>query len=277
MAETRKDAELNLEEEMSVEHNSRSESLSTDVAETGNNMCSRSESLSTDVAEMGNNMCSRSESLSTDVADTENNVQVEWSQYECQYLDFTPKSLINGEYNVVVTSLKEGFSTVEAFINEEFGSVISPEQTKRGLEAIQALVVEKLDTRFDKLESYLLRNVFSIPGDLVLPEDRVQVMHPITPEEDVQLEADMEQLRKQITAIRYANEYAKQQITEIDNLQKHADVTHSYLQRLENSASDAGVLGMKDSLSFVLNKMEELMTNANELQEQNTVDTDSPT
>lgn len=37
------------------------------------------------------------------------------------------------------------------------------------------------------------------------------------------------------------------------------------------------VLGMKDSLSFVLNKMEELMTNANGLQEQNTVDTDSPT
>jgi hypothetical protein len=51
------------------------------------------------------------------------------------------------------------------------------------------------------LQYYLLRNVFSIPEDLVLPEDKVQMTHPTTAEEDAQLEADMEQLRKQITAV----------------------------------------------------------------------------
>lgn len=40
--------------------------------------------------------CSES-SLSTVAADTENDiVQGELSEYECQYLGFTPKSLING-------------------------------------------------------------------------------------------------------------------------------------------------------------------------------------
>lgn len=40
--------------------------------------------------------CSES-SLSTVAADTENDIiQGELSEYECQYLGFTPKSLING-------------------------------------------------------------------------------------------------------------------------------------------------------------------------------------
>jgi hypothetical protein len=43
-----------------------------------------------------------------------------------------------------------------------------------------------------------------------------------------------------IFQIRFANEYAKQQVAEIDDLQKHADVTLSYLQRLESSAADGG-------------------------------------
>lgn len=51
--------------------------------------------LEEDVAEQPST-CSES-SLSTVTADTENDmVQGELSEYECQYLGFTPKSLING-------------------------------------------------------------------------------------------------------------------------------------------------------------------------------------
>ncbi|XP_062589955.1 uncharacterized protein LOC134251570 [Saccostrea cucullata] len=220
---------------------------------------------------------SRSESASTYTTDTQSVLQGEGSEYECQYLGFTPKSLINGEYNAVITSLKEGLSTMEAFINEEFGSAISPEKTKQALETVQSVLVEKLDKRFDQLESYLLRNVFNIPEDLVLPEDRVQMTHPTSPEEDSQIEADMEQLRTHITAVRYGNESVRQQITEIDNLQKHADSTLLYLQKLESSASDTGVLGIKDSLSFVLDKTKDLMSSVNGLQDQRTKTLDSLT
>ncbi|XP_061163772.1 uncharacterized protein LOC133172934 isoform X2 [Saccostrea echinata] len=220
---------------------------------------------------------SRSESASTYTTDTPSVVQGEGSEYECQYLGFTPKSLINGEYNAVITSLKEGLSTMEDFINEEFGSAISKEKTKQALETIQSVLVEKLDKRFDQLESYLLRNVFNIPEDLVLPEDRVQMTHPTSPEEDSQLETEMEELRKHITAVCYANECVRHQITEIESLEKHADSTLLYLQKLESSASDTGVLGIKDSLSFVLDKTKDLMSAVNGLQDQRTKSIDSPT
>lgn len=50
-------------------------------------------------------------------------------------------------------------------------------------------------------QSYLLKNVFTIPEDVVLPEDRVQITHPLSLEEDRQLDTEMEQLRKHIIAV----------------------------------------------------------------------------
>lgn len=50
-------------------------------------------------------------------------------------------------------------------------------------------------------QSYLLKNVFTIPEDVILPEDRVQMTHPLNPEEDRQLDTEMEQLRKHIIAV----------------------------------------------------------------------------
>ncbi|XP_022324613.2 protein MIS12 homolog [Crassostrea virginica] len=219
-----------------------------------------------------------SDSISAGAVDTGCNVGLgEWSEYECQYLGFTPKSFTNGGYNAVITSLKEGLSTMEAFINEEFGTFISQEKTKQALEKIQSVLVEKLDKRFDQVERYQLRNVFNIPEDLVLPEDSVQMTHPLAPEENQQMEKDMEELRKHILAVRYGNECARQQINEIENLQKHADSTLLYLQQLESSITDAGVLGIKDSLSFVLDKTKELMSAVNGLGDQRRGTTDSNT
>ena len=53
------------------------------------------------------------------------------------------------------------------------------------------------------LQRYQLRNVFNIPEDLVLPEDSVQMTHPLTPDENQQREKDMEELRKHILAVRF--------------------------------------------------------------------------
>lgn len=53
------------------------------------------------------------------------------------------------------------------------------------------------------LQRYQLRNVFNIPEDLVLPEDSVQMTHPLAPEENQQMEKDMEELRKHILAVRF--------------------------------------------------------------------------
>lgn len=50
-------------------------------------------------------------------------------------------------------------------------------------------------------QSYLLKNVFTIPEDVILPEDRVQMTHPLSPEEDRQLDTEMDQLRKHIIAV----------------------------------------------------------------------------
>lgn len=210
--------------------------------------------------------CSES-SLSTVAADTENDiVQGELSEYECQYLGFTPKSLINGVYNAVITNLREGLTHMEAYINEGYGTTITPEKTKQAMETIQSVLVEKLDKKFDHVESYLLKNVFTIPEDVVLPEDRVQMTHPLSPEEDRQLDTEMEQLRKHIIAVRYGNECVRQQVSDIENLQKHADNTLLYLQQLDSTATDAGVLGIKDSLSFVLDKTKDLMSAVNGLE-----------
>lgn len=221
--------------------------------------------------------CSES-SMSTVTPDTENDlVQGELSEYECQYLGFTPKSLINGVYNAVITNLREGLSHMEAYINEGYGSTITPEKTKQALETIQSVLVEKLDKKFDHVESYLLKNVFNIPEDVVLPEDRVQMTNSFSPEEDRRLDTEMEQLRKHIIAVRYGNECVRQQISDIENLQKHADNTLLHLQKLESTATDAGVLGIKDSLTFVLDKTKDLLSAVDGLEVEPRGNTNSPT
>lgn len=46
-----------------------------------------------------------------------------------------------------------------------------------------------------------------------------------------------------ICQVRYGNECVRQQVSDIENLQKHADNTLLYLQQLDSTATDAGGKG----------------------------------
>lgn len=43
-----------------------------------------------------------------------------------------------------------------------------------------------------------------------------------------------------ICQVRYGNECVRRQVSDIENLQKHADNTLLYLQQLDSTATDAG-------------------------------------
>ncbi|PIK36812.1 hypothetical protein BSL78_26358 [Apostichopus japonicus] len=91
-------------------------------------------------------------------------------EYETQYFGFTPKSFVDGVYNAMVEYLSD-------FVEERFKEQISVEALQESSNRLFVHLRDAFDKAFDRLENYLMKNIFHIPSGIVLPEDKRHEQH----------------------------------------------------------------------------------------------------
>ncbi|KAL3847777.1 hypothetical protein ACJMK2_018671 [Sinanodonta woodiana] len=179
-------------------------------------------------------------------------------EYATQYFGFTPQSFINGIYNAMVEYIHDAMEALETCIQQEFSDVITPEQTNEATRKLQSYLGPKIDACFDYLEKYLMKNIFIIPADLVLPEDKHHEENHYTLEEDRTLDEKIAAVRTKILAVKYANSKLQQRLKDIAAVKNDMDKFLSQLETLSSLIDAEGVSDVKDALIHTVEKVKRL-------------------
>ena len=96
-------------------------------------------------------------------------------EYATQLFGFTPKAFVDGIYNAVNDYIKEFFKEMGKVLDEEFakGDAILSSKIREGCKELIAKCYQNVDKSMDRMELFLLKNVFVIPEAVLLPEDEV--------------------------------------------------------------------------------------------------------
>lgn len=96
-------------------------------------------------------------------------------EYATQLFGFTPKAFVDGIYNAVNDYIKEFFKEMGKVLDEEFakGDAILSSKIREGCKELIAKCYQNVDKSMDRMEVFLLKNVFVIPEAALLPEDEV--------------------------------------------------------------------------------------------------------
>ena len=96
-------------------------------------------------------------------------------EYVTQHFGFTPKAFVDGIYNAVNDYIKGFFKEMGKVLDEEFakGDTNLSSKIRQECKKLIAKCYESVDKNMDKMETYLLKNIFVIPAGVLLPEDEV--------------------------------------------------------------------------------------------------------
>ena len=96
-------------------------------------------------------------------------------EYVTQHFGFTPKAFVDGIYNAVNDYIKGFFKELGKVLDEEFakGDANLSSKIRQECKKLIAKCYESVDKNMDKMETYLLKNIFVIPAGVLLPEDEV--------------------------------------------------------------------------------------------------------
>jgi DNA mismatch repair ATPase MutS len=96
-------------------------------------------------------------------------------EYVTQHFGFTPKAFVDGVYNAVNDYIKGFFKELGKVLDEEFakGDANLSSKIRQECKKLIAKCYESVDKNMDKMETYLLKNIFVIPAGVLLPEDEV--------------------------------------------------------------------------------------------------------
>ena len=96
-------------------------------------------------------------------------------EYVTQHFGFTPKAFVDGIYNAVNDYIKGFFKEMGKVLDEEFakGDTNLSSTIRQECKKLIAKCYESVDKNMDKMETYLLKNIFVIPAGVLLPEDEV--------------------------------------------------------------------------------------------------------
>lgn len=123
-------------------------------------------------------------------------------------LGFAPQLLVDDLLDVGYDAVAKATGAFEAYLDENWlpgRSVEDQEAAFAGLVAFQTLLQSHLDKAFDAFELWSLKNVFALPDPkelpLVLPHQKGLDL-TVTEEEENALEREIEDLRRQVDAVR---------------------------------------------------------------------------
>ena len=108
-------------------------------------------------------------------------------EYVTQHFGFTPKAFVDGIYNAVNDYIKGFFKEMGKVLDEEFakGDTNLSSKIRQECKKLIAKCYESVDKNMDKMETYLLKNIFVIPAGVLLPEDQVHKGNALKDESSV--------------------------------------------------------------------------------------------
>jgi len=164
-------------------------------------------------------------------------------EYEAQHFGFTPIFFVNGLYNSVCDLYREALEAFCRSCAEEYPGVMTEEELKMAKITVGKKIDSDIDLVFDKLELSLVSDVFTIPENIVLPEDSCQLEVPST-----QIDEELQKCKDKILAVKYANLKLQESIKEKKKL-------HESLQDILNGMKELKVNGKtateaKDYISY---------------------------
>ncbi|KAL5005220.1 hypothetical protein ScPMuIL_018676 [Solemya velum] len=198
--------------------------------------------------------------------DEEDRDLVQQELYETQHFGFTSKSFVNGVYNAIIEYLQEGLSYVQQFIAQEFESVMPSDKVQISIDAMIPYFVMKLERSFDVLERYLMKNVFCIPPDVVLPEDKVQLNQRYTPQDEMDLDRQVTQLKDNILAVKYANARLRHELSVLEGVQTRMDCALRQLEELKAVRISTQVPVQRQDMEAIVVLIKDLMQTVLELE-----------
>ncbi|XP_059159554.1 protein MIS12 homolog [Physella acuta] len=167
--------------------------------------------------------------------------------YETQHFGFTPITMVNGMFNAVCDFYREAIKVFCKTLKEKYPNVMSDEELKKAGHAVSELIDKDVCEVFDAMEFFLLRDVFSIPANVILPEDVCQLTR-LDKEAENDLEKRISEVKKRIISVKYANAVLSQHLEDSQALRASIDNIKKLIS--ESNISQTGGKGIKDWLSY---------------------------
>lgn len=192
-------------------------------------------------------------------------------EYETQYFGFTPKSFIDGVYNALADYLYDSVDASDKYIASEAQSSkhpVSAEAVRESSDRLLAHLQFAFDKAFDRLETYLMKNIFHIPSHVVLPEDKIHAEMTVTESEEVRLDSELEDLRQRIMNARFVNARLQQWSSDVKQVQDLLDALLKQLEEYQKVCIQANVADLKESIIFMATRAQKLLDLSRMLQTQ---------
>lgn len=207
------------------------------------------------------------EDLSTNLSNIDDQIEeFNEAEYEAQYFGFPTRAFTDGMYNAIHDYTRSSLNEAQELLFQKHADVMTEEQVKGGSESILQHLTAFLNKAIDKLEIYLMKNVFHIPEHVILPEDFVHKnSHSV--EEHNSLYQEIDNLKEKIIETQRRKALLKQELEDQKIIKEKLVEFSNYLDKIREIAKSNGIDNLKDSYINGINKANELATAVVSLEE----------
>ncbi|XP_071798286.1 protein MIS12 homolog [Asterias amurensis] len=209
------------------------------------------------------------------VGENKEELMTDLKEYEVQFFGFTPKSFIDGVHNALVDYLNDSVEVTEKFLLSEAeakSEEVTPEFVREASDRLFSHFLKTFDKAFDRLETYLKKNLFHIPSNVLLPEDAVH-WQDYNAKDDAKLDTELEKLRQQIKCSQYVNARLRQWLQEAEVAQAQLDAFLLQINQLHQIVNKSKISDLNESIVFTAAKVRKLKDQLSLVMQQNLIDT----
>lgn len=171
---------------------------------------------------------------------------IDVEEYETQFFEFTPQSFSDGIYNCMVSYIFEGFQKLQQDLLDAYPDLVTANQNQKASEIIFPKIMQTLDAVFDKLMVYLSSNIFCIPLHVLLPEDDMQHVSPMTKENEVALIEEINKLKQEVINTKFHNARLKQELQDLSVVQERWQSFIQTVKQNQQLLQDRGVTSLEE-------------------------------
>ncbi|OCT92346.1 protein MIS12 homolog [Xenopus laevis] len=189
--------------------------------------------------------------------------------YESQFFEFTPQTCILRVYITFQDYLFEMALVVEKVIMKKLesmqGNKISHFQIRESTEKYLNFMRERFNFLFQKMETFLLNLVLSIPKNVLLLEDKVHSQYSYTKEEFEHLQTETEALQKKCKAESLATQRLLAELEEQKHVQAELEKILTWFKGLDKICREHGNIHLKESFGFMTQTTRKLQDTVKEI------------
>uniref|UniRef100_A0A3P9LQP1 Protein MIS12 homolog n=1 Tax=Oryzias latipes TaxID=8090 RepID=A0A3P9LQP1_ORYLA len=186
--------------------------------------------------------------------------------YETQFFGFTPQTCMLRIFSAFQDSLYEILLVVEKVCVRQLskGDSTGPEEEALRVQArecnrkLQQFLDERFKQLFERMEALLMNKCFTVPPNVLLPEDQPHINYPHDFQDILKLESTLTDLHKAYEAEVCARQALQAELEEQKEAQKHLESTLSWIQELQAAWAKEGNGNFQESFRLVMESVNKL-------------------